>query len=177
MKKEADFPRSRLLKSHLHLPQLTKSNENDGGRVDAGQCRPESIYLHTSAGLPASSVLATLKPPLWQTLANGPLMDTQRQVLFLLAAAAFRTKGHKATPPPPPGRKDAALLTALLQEAKTKVVWNLEMIYSARWKQIARFPSRLDHFKTAANYFIKYLRIFILHIIFVFCYNTLTVNA
>lgn len=134
MKKEGDFPRSRLLKSHLHLPQLTKSNENDGGRVDAGQCRPESIYLHTSAGLPASSVLATLKPPLWQTLANGPLMDTQRQVLFLLAAAAFRTKGHKAT-------------------------------------------SRLDHFKTAANYFIKYVRIFILHIIFVFCYNTLTVSA
>lgn len=167
----------------MHLPQLTKTNENDGGRVDAGQCRPESIYLHTSAGLPASSILATLKPPLWQTLANGPLMDTQRQVLFLLAAAAFRTKSHKATPtaPPPPSHppwtKRCRSSQSSSAGSQTKVVWNLEMIYFARWKKIARFPSGLDHFKTAANYFIKYLRIFILHVIFVFCYNTLTVSA
>lgn len=53
----------------------------------------------------SSSILATFKPRLWQTLANGLLMDTQRQVFVV---AAFRTKSRK--PCLPLRRKDAALL-------------------------------------------------------------------
>lgn len=69
--------------------------------VSAGQCRPESIYLHTSTGLVearlwASHILASLKSRLHQTWVNGLLMDTQRQVLFLLAGAL--DKKPKATP-------------------------------------------------------------------------------
>lgn len=68
--------------------------------VSAGQCRLESIYLHTSTVLVeerlwASLILVTLKSLLHQTWVNGLLMDTQRQVLFLLARAL--DKKPKAT--------------------------------------------------------------------------------
>ena len=68
--------------------------------VSAGQCGLESIYLHTSTGLVeerlwASLILVTLKGVLHQTWVNGLLMDTQRQVLFLLARAL--DKKPKAT--------------------------------------------------------------------------------
>lgn len=69
--------------------------------VSAGQCRPESIYLHTSTGLVeerlwASHILVSLKSLLHQTWVNGLLMEMQRQVLFLLAGAV--DKKPKATP-------------------------------------------------------------------------------
>lgn len=125
----------------MHPPQLTKTNENDGGRVTAGQCRPESIYLHTSAGpvearFLASSILDTFKPPLWQTLVNGLLMDTQRQVLFLLAAAAFPTKSQK--PAYPSDEKMPLFSEELLQFGAW--LWYI-------------FPLALDHFRTATNHF------------------------
>lgn len=68
--------------------------------VSAGQCRPESIYLHTSTVLVeqrlwASYILVSLKSLLHQTWVNGLLMDTQRQVLFLWAGAL--DKKPKAT--------------------------------------------------------------------------------
>lgn len=70
--------------------------------VSAGQCRPESIYLHTSTGLVearlwASHILASLKTQLQQAWVNGLLMDTQRQVLFLLAGALDKAKGCSLT--------------------------------------------------------------------------------
>ncbi len=89
--------------SHLHLSPIGLSQRpmklNVG--VSAGQCRPESIYLHTSTGLVeerlwASLILVSLKSLLHQTWVNGLLMDMQRQVLFLLAEAL--DKKPKATP-------------------------------------------------------------------------------
>lgn len=78
--------------SHLHLSPIGLSQRpmklNAG--VSAGQCRPESIYLHMSTGLVelwASHILVSLKSLLHQTWVNGLLMDIQRQVLFLLARA------------------------------------------------------------------------------------------
>lgn len=68
--------------------------------VSAGQCRPESIYLHTSTGviearLWANHILVSLKSLFHQTWVNGLLMDMQRQVLFLLAGGL--DKKPKAT--------------------------------------------------------------------------------
>lgn len=96
----------------------------------------------------ASSFLDTFKPPLWQTLVNGLLMDTQRQVLFLLAAAAFPTKSQK--PAHPSDEKMPLFSEELLQFGAW--LWYI-------------FPSALDHFKMATNHFIKYLRVFVLDVI------------
>jgi len=80
--------------SHLHLftDGLSQRPMKLNAGVSAGQCRPESIYLHTSTGLveerlSASDILVSLKSLLSQTWLNGLLMDIQRQVLFLLAGA------------------------------------------------------------------------------------------
>lgn len=68
--------------------------------VSARQCRPESIYLHTSTGLVedrlwASHILVSLKTRLRQTWVNGPLIDTQRQVLFLLELCTKKKERRK----------------------------------------------------------------------------------
>lgn len=100
-RKYLGFPSNECSISFASAPiSLSKRPMKLNVGVSAGQCRPESIYLHTSTGLVeariwANHILVSLKSLLHQTWVNGLLMDTQRQVLFLLAGAL--DKKPKAT--------------------------------------------------------------------------------
>ena len=91
------FPSSECAVSFASLhPDLSQRPMKLNAGVSAGQCRPESIYLHTSTGLveetlSASNILVSLKSLLSQTRVNGLLMDIQKLVLFLLAGALDKT--------------------------------------------------------------------------------------
>lgn len=117
--------------SHLHLSPIGLSQRpmklNAG--VSAGQCRPESIYLHTSTGLveeklSASHIMVSLKSLLHQTWVNGLLMDIQKQVLFLLARAL-----HK--------KPEAALPDLKLENLQRTEVWGSSKRQILIWKKLS----------------------------------------